>query len=238
MKAIKFLLFITIISNYSSFAQEVDISNLFEKDDYLICLRKSKEPFTGIMIYKNTDKVIEYKKTVIDGIENGKAIFYDKTGNFACDGEYLNGLENGKWSWYYKSGIKKTEGYYKEGVSDGHWIYWTETGIKEREGDITNGKENGKWIYFNDLGLKSVERFYNYGLKDSTETWYYENNQIMTIRRFEYGLENGKFEGWYKNGKKKFEGSSLKGKITNYTEWDDNGKVIKIQNNELENIKD
>ncbi len=237
MKTYKIILVINwlLIINSLSFAQEVDISNLFEKDDYLICLKKTKEPFTGIMICKNSDGKIEYKKTIAAGIENGKALFYDKTGYFASDGEFLNGLESGKWTWYYKSGFKKAEGFYKESISNGHWTYWNETGIKEREGDITNGKENGKWLYYNDFGLITTERFYNFGLKDSVETWYYVNGQKMAERRYESGIENGKFEGWYKNGKKKFEGNTIKDNIIRYIEWDENGKAIKIQNNELEN---
>jgi len=234
MKANKYIIFITtiLIVNYSAFAQEVDISNLFEKDDYLICSKKTKEPFTGIMFCKNSDGKIEYKKTVVDGIENGKALFYDKSGNFAGDGEYFNGLENGKWTWYYKSGFKKAIGYYKDGISNGHWTYWSESGIKEREGNIINGKENGKWEYYSEMGLITTERYYNYGLKDSVEIWYYENGQKMSIHRYESGIENGKFEGWFRNGKKKFESYYRKGEIINYTEWDQDGKIIKSQNKE------
>ena len=71
------LIFLILASAYINllFSQEVESKYIFEKDDYLFCLKKTKEPFTGIMVGRNSDGIIEFKKTIVEGIENGKALF-------------------------------------------------------------------------------------------------------------------------------------------------------------------
>jgi len=215
-------------------AQETNSDYLFEKDGYLICYKKSGEIFSGIMAGKSKDDNFTYKKTIVNGLEEGHAWFYENKNILVSEGEYSQGIENGKWIWYYSNGQIKAEGYYENGVGSGMWKYWDESGHIEREGEIENGKEKGKWLYYNDFGNVSTTRIYQAGLKNGLEIWYYNDGQKMIERTFEYGIENGKFAGWFKNGQRKFEGSSVNGKIVRYIEWDLSGKAIKIQNNELE----
>jgi antitoxin component YwqK of YwqJK toxin-antitoxin module len=217
-------------SFYCSYSQEVSSDELFEKDGYLICKIKSGETFSGVMVQKSNDGTVQYKKTIVEGLENGHAEFYDKTGYKLSDGEFKDGIESGKWYWYYKDGQKKAEGFFENGVGVGHWKYWDETGNLVREGEIENNKEQGDWTYYNEKGNITTTRIYHQGLKNGTEIWFYESGQKMLERNYEFGVENGKFSGWFKNGARKFEGNSVNGKIARYIEWDITGKAINIHN--------
>jgi len=71
---------------------------------------------TSITLFKYYDNgKIEAKKSYIDGLLNGKATFWYKTGQKYGEGSYINGKSDGKWTWWNNKGQKFEEWNYKDG---------------------------------------------------------------------------------------------------------------------------
>ena len=87
-----------------------------------------------------------YVGQVVNGLKEGKGIFYWKNDRY--EGDFRNDKREGKGIYYYKSG-SRYEGDYRNGKKDGKGIfYWN--GGDRYEGDWKNDNMEGKGIkYFN-----------------------------------------------------------------------------------------
>ena len=217
------LLIVTILQS-----QTIDFNQLEERNNYLSYKKGENKAFSGTAIKYYSQNKPEYSIEYIDGLEHGKAIYYNPLGNIICEGIFKEGIEHDKWKWYYPNKKTKTVGNYNIGTPIGIWEYFRENGTIDRSGSIENGKENGLWKYWNEKGILSTTREYKVGIKDGIETWYYESGNIMLTRTYFNGIENGLFAGWFDSGEKQFEGNARNGKVIRYIEWDKKGIAIKI----------
>ncbi len=146
-----------------------------------------------------------------------------------CEGNYIDGVENGKWI-YYLWGGKSEEGNYEYGKKTGTWTKYMRIGNHAdevwKETNYKNGKENGLFKQYFEMqtmsdssdGIPSI-KFVNIPIQ---ETYYYTNG----VKEGEYVLKDSSgiliSKGNYNNDSK----SGLW--IESYLMNDANGKSIRV----------
>ena len=118
-----------------------------------------------------------YIGEVVNGIAEGKGIFYGNNGD-RYEGDYRNGKKEGKGIYYYNADPWKGdiyEGDYRNNKKEGKGIYYYNSGNRY-EGDFRNGNCEGKGIiYFNDG--ERYEGDYRNGKKEGKGIYYYNNGE-------------------------------------------------------------
>lgn len=87
---------------------------------------------------------------------NGRYVYYNKNGNIACKGEYLQNKQNGIWTYYYENGKIKNEVTLLNNIGNGKFVYYSENGNINEEGEYLIGKLNG---YVTIYDMEGHERF-------------------------------------------------------------------------------
>ena len=125
------------------------------------------------------------RKTKLKGYE-GKDFENEVTWwNLECEGNYIDGVENGKWIYYFWGG-KSEEGDYEHGKKTGKWTKFMRIGNHAdevwKETNYKNGKENGLFKQYFEMqtvsdtsnGNQSI-KFVNTPIQES----YYYTNGVM-----------------------------------------------------------
>ncbi len=145
------------------------------------------------------------------GQRTGLWKLYDQYFNYYFgEGNYVNGLKDGKWIFYYPNGSTELEGYYMSGKPDREWLWQYPGGTKKRDEVYLDGKREGpyteydslenvilKGTYFDDA--KVGEWIYQVG--DILEKGSYElDEKIGVWKHYYYDTNRLRFTGAYKNG--------------------------------------
>ncbi len=167
-------------------------------------------------------------KGAMDGIET---VFYH-CGKVSDTNSYTNGQLNGRCASYYLNGQLKAAINYTNGQKDGYYKSYHSNGKLESEGWYKDDMVQGPWLYYDELGnLTTINYFFNSDLdgykeefaangKKEFETryhrgWIEEMNQYDTAGNLAYQLHmqkgSGKYNGFYPNGKLKFDGNYVQG---------------------------
>jgi antitoxin component YwqK of YwqJK toxin-antitoxin module len=131
---------------------------------------------------------------------------YYTNGILKATGLILNGVREGKWLFYYESGQLQREVNYSKGIEDGAWKMWHENGNLYLDQFIENGHTKGIWReYYENGRIKEVGEYID-GEYWPNDFWSEEGTQLLKngtgkkIERFGYsGLDV--FEHFYENGK-------------------------------------
>ena len=131
-----------------------DISSLYNK------LNKRLDELNNINL---NNQEIQYNDgkyigQAINGIANGKGIWYGFDGN-RYEGDWRNGKQEGKGIFYFNDG-DRYEGDFRNGLSEGKGIIYFNNGNRY-EGDFRNGKKDGKGIFYLPNGDRMVGDFAN-----------------------------------------------------------------------------
>lgn len=181
---------------------------------------------------------------------------YNKKGEVMEKGIYKDGLKNGMWK-YYADGKLKMTGEYVDNKKEGMWKKYFNDSLYT-EITYLNDKIVGNYISKHQNGnLKCVMKYDKKGVKHGLAEYYDENKTL--INKFTYldDKKQGEFVEYYADGTIKAEGNYLdneydgvckwyfkngqlaseehykKGKLKKHTNFDVNGKSIKLTEKEL-----
>ena len=87
------------------------------------------------------------------------------------EGKEVNGVREGKWIYYYENGFIWSQGEFKNGKRTGYSIVYHENGNTKIEGNYEDGLKVGVWKFWNSDGSLSEERDFDV---DKDETVYPE----------------------------------------------------------------
>lgn len=136
---------------------------------------------------------------------------YDQYFNYYFgEGNYVNGLKDGKWIFYYPDGKTELEGYYNSGKPDREWLWLFPNGLKKREEVYLDGKREGPYVEYDSLENVILKGTYFddarvgewvYQVGDITEKGSYELDEKTGVWKYYYNDTNQlRFTGAYKNG--------------------------------------
>lgn len=175
-------------------------------------------------IFKNGNMVGE---GIVDekGFKQGAWKEKYETGELRAEGIYKDGKKFGEWKFYFKNGKLEQKGkFIANEKAHGTWLWYFENGQIEREEIFDKGKEEGYMKEYNDSGKVIAEGNYSDGLKE--DLWKYNIGDYLETGNYKNGAKNGIWQGFYKSGKKAFEGAyaddAPDGK---HSFWFDNGQI-------------
>eukprot|EP01136_Pigoraptor_vietnamica_P007216 Opistho-1_new@41177 len=87
---------------------------------------------------KDVTRFVSQQGNFVNGLEEGKWLFFYPDGNIFNEQNFIKGLLQGEFKTYDKFGDIMIQGNYKDGERDGEWIF-----VKEGNKEIY---ENGKLI--------------------------------------------------------------------------------------------
>lgn len=120
------------------------------------------KPYTGkAVIYYSGTNIIKEELTYKDGILNGKATSYYKSGEIKRKGEYYWGRYTGKWVSWYENGNRQYEVEYNNDTLCGNYISWYSTGVIEKKGSYTDNNRTGTWVEYDEAGMIVKKQNYN-----------------------------------------------------------------------------
>lgn len=73
-------------------------------------------------------------------------------GKKKLEGKEIDGLREGKWIYYHENGLIWSEGKFKNGKRAGYSLVYHESGNKKVEGMYENGKKVGTWKFWKSDG--------------------------------------------------------------------------------------
>lgn len=108
---------------------------------------------------------IRSELTILNGVAEGAANYYDEAGNLIESGSFTNGQKHDKWIRYNANKSVSAIAFYNAGKKHGTWSVFDENGIKRMEMTYANGEKTGIWYTFDENGTiassKSYERSSN-----------------------------------------------------------------------------
>lgn len=109
-------------------------------------------PFTGVLttLYANGQKKSEV--TIVNGKEDGSALYFAEDGTVLEKGNFSNGMRNGNWTRFSPAGVIIGIASFTNGKKDGTWVVNNEKGAKLFEMTYRNGEKVGVWTTWNDEG--------------------------------------------------------------------------------------
>lgn len=110
---------------------------------------KSDQPFTGVVIDRNTHGNILGETQVVKGLKHGikKRLYLD--GTTLGENRYSKGLREGPNVEYWSNGSLKLKTQYKNDRLDGLYQMWSKTGQLIQEHRFVDGKESGRQKIWN-----------------------------------------------------------------------------------------
>ena len=205
----------------------------------------------GSWIYRNKNNRKIKEVTYINGVQEGKTIFYSPNGQELSEVYYKdNKIWNGFLTLWYPEGAKKESGQYYDGKREGPWVYNYKNGQNYYLVNYHQGKRDGLYTQWDSFGrlVKEIEyindeKITEY-LIEYDEVGYVEMNKRNNLLygpwvRW-YNIEKKAEEGyyinnkrwgiwteWYESGERKFEGEYINDqKNSNHKKWNQNGKLI------------
>lgn len=179
--------------------------------------------------------------SLIKGRKEGECHFYQKNGNPAESGRYLQDEKEGKWNSYFLQDKKKTkplllsETNYSAGKKNGTETRYNEKGKILRITNFRNDKENGKQTtYFDNGEISSIIHYsdtsYNSNF-DINHSAHIDKISFLFNLRKRYSnylldnlLKHGEFMCYHANGNKMFRAAFYYGKLMEFdTLFDLNG---------------
>ena len=208
----------------------------------------ASEPFTGVLVSRNQNKIIDGIFFYRNGRLNGDWYEYYENGQLYLTGNYVNDKIEGKSFEYYLNGKLKDERFYKNGIIINSMEYY-ENGRKKRIFKTTEGLRGIITGYYEDGIHKSSEMSViqeydrkggtNY-IMDGESTAYDKKGQIMGILNYKDGKLTGLEQKLFKNGKLKYDFISASEKPVRdikamdfYVEYFDNSEQKKLDCKEL-----
>jgi antitoxin component YwqK of YwqJK toxin-antitoxin module len=155
---------------------------------------------TGRFTLKGISGEKYYEGGFVNGLAEGKVIFYYPNGTKNVMYEYHNGYLNGDCFAYHPNG--KLQRKYKmfHGDEEGKWEYFNYFGEKTRTIDYKNGLNHGKNIYYYTDGKVESESEIYEDERNNISTYYAQSGEVREIRYYQYGRLMG-YSYIGKNGK-------------------------------------
>ena len=179
----------------------------------------------GIDTTKYESGCVQVVRNHIDGVENGKWIYYnDTSGLEAWTINYFNGEKHGLSIFYshylvgtdkidikvgnttiahtyglYDSDTLRVE-YYKMGKLDGKRTEYFPGSKVEKEVNYKDGLLHGPFIIYNKEGTVLQDLKYFQGKKDGVCQYYYEEGSLLKVENWSKGVKSGEFKTFYIQG--------------------------------------
>ncbi|MBM78024.1 MAG: hypothetical protein CL846_06040 [Crocinitomicaceae bacterium] len=141
------------------------------------------------------------------GAKNGLWIYYYQNGEIKKQGHFDNNKKKGEWVFYYRNKVIEQKGNYINGKPEGLWTWWYENEKIRRKEEYRRGKVNGKVIEYDSIGNVITEGNYIEGIKEGS--WKYIYNDYEEVGFFADGMKTGKWKAKYVNGNTYFDGEFL-----------------------------
>jgi len=147
----------------------------------IVHLKEKKEPFSGIVESKWTNKTLkehtEYKK----GLKNGTYKKYFNNLKLKEKGSFINSNKEGLWTTYNKFGKKISETYYKSGKKNGKEILWDTKGntISKKVYSMGTLKSGITFRFFKDSKKLKEETNYKNGKINGKKFWNINGERLI-----------------------------------------------------------
>ena len=202
-------------------------------DNGILYALGDSEPYTGPIIDYHPNGVKSYQVEVKDGVAQGTATEWYKSGQKMTETTLENGQATGMIKGWYSSGKKEYEMPIKNGEIDGVGTEYHETGAKKSKTPYVNGSRKGRELGYAEAGYKLWEADYRDDKLHGDKIEFYASGKTNSLTPYVNGLNKGTSIGWYETGGKawqaKWDGNKPVG--THY-EWFPDSKN-KQQSNKL-----
>ncbi len=135
--------------------------------------------------YDRDDGRKQFEGAYVDGIVEGKWIYWHANGRKYREGVYKNGMWHGEFVEWHASGNMADKGSHKYNKREGTWTNWYDNERKQSEGAYLNGKLEGKWIYWDEDGRKKEERNYKEGQQLERSTYKMNPDGSFSVTKFD-----------------------------------------------------
>jgi uncharacterized protein len=208
---------------------------------------------------------LKNKLNYLDGLLDGEQITYHENGTIKGRYNFKKDIKDGIEKEYYTSGQLRYEGTYAEGKAVGVYREFYESGNLEGEFYYVNGKRDGKLVNYFDGAEKILKAEGAYAIDKESGEWKFYDEQKNLIKKGSFDKDGKRMGSWlayYSNGKLKTEenygaGGKLNGpykyyteagavideftykngKLTDYKQFDRNGKLLAEGNRERKKIE-
>ena len=106
--------------------------------------------YDGKYIFYNDSGLVISSGTFKEGYEEGEWFYIN--GNSRQFGSYFNGEKIGEWRSYYNKKQIVFKGKYENGIPTGKHMFWYQNGTLRRFGDYRSGRKNGDWFFYSKGG--------------------------------------------------------------------------------------
>ena len=229
--------------------QQANKSNKIYLNFFLILLFSVNKVNSQITKFYFQDSTLSSEGVLNDGKPDGYWKTYHENSNIKSEGNRKNFLLDSTWNFYYLNGKINKVINYKENKKEGLFILFNKSGkMIEKTNYKNNYKDGFSKIYsHNESGdtfyLKEINN-YSINVLDDYCYEFDSLNKIITIRKFNKGMllfkekinrldekleKHGTWKTFYTNGKIKWEGTYMHGKLEGKTkEYNKKGGIIKI----------
>lgn len=180
--------------------------------------------------------IYNFKKDLKEGAEKE----YYRNGQLRYETSYQNGKANGICREYYQSGNQEGEFSYVNGKKEGKIIAYFDSPDKiiKAEGYYTNNESSGEWKFYDEQkNLTKKGSFGSDGNRIGTWIGYHPNGKIDAEETYGSGGKlNGPYKSYTEAGVLVEEFVYKNGKLTDYKQFDRNGKLLAEGNRERKKI--
>lgn len=191
---------------YSTVTFEKDIiksANYLDKSGREIANYERKDKLFRVLSYTPMGEKFKDNTYNEKGETNGEEIGYFRSGDIYSKVNYENGVLKGPYQTFYSNGNKRVDALMEDDKKNGFYKDYFAHGQLQSMGWYTNDELNGEWRYFDEQGhLTSVS--------------YFLNNEL-----------SGYKELFWINGKKYMEIKSSEGWLTEMTQYDTLGNILR-----------
>lgn len=201
----KITLLITLLLAFAGCEEEVDIRNIICGAEYITIENKIVERERAYVINKTyTGNYVEYfpgdekikcrELKYIDGLKEGKEIFYYYNGKIKKEVDYKKGFKHGEEKEYFEDEALKYKCEYKTGFKHGKEIKYYENHIKKFEIDYYKNMKHGKETVYYESEWPLMLTNYKFGKKEGIE-YVYEDVPYKKVKYENFFKNNELFNG-------------------------------------------
>ena len=187
MKTIFIVLFCLCVATFASAADGCqylwDDINIADDGKFLY----EGKPVTGVMCSYDSNKILELKGSLKNGLEDGVLTAYYPNGKTRQETPYKNGVREGLTKAYYTNGQVSQETPHKNGVREGVTKYYEEDGVLSQEETHKNNLLEGTMKVYDEDGKLFIQILYK---SDESVSGACANGRALTSKELE-GWDSG-----------------------------------------------
>lgn len=187
----------------------------------------------GTAYYPNGNTEATYNFT--DDEYDGEYISYYPNGTLRSRSVYQAGKLQGAYADFYADGVPQSKGHYEDGEATGTWEYFHMNGRLEKKGIFLADQPQGIWEYYDPRGNLIEERPFDEKGQLHGENNFYTDGRLYATQFYHHGMMTGiayfdsegeefarcgdpsgtfQAQGYFNDGRLRFEGSYHQGKAT------------------------